>query len=64
MQDFLYGIPQGLGVILIFPNHVSIVFGFRTFQEVVNMVHCGAIPTAVYGRVVPSPLPFKFASFC
>ena len=24
------------------------------------MVHCGSIPTAIYGRVVPSPLHFKF----
>ena len=53
MEDFLYGIPQGLGVILIFPNHIAIVFGFRTFQETVEMVHCGSIPTAIYGRVVP-----------
>ena len=61
MEDFLYGISQGLGVILIFPNHVTIVFDFCTFQEVVEMVHCGSIPTAVYGRVVPSPLPFESA---
>ena len=25
------------------------------------MVHSGSIPTAVYGRVVPLPLPFEFA---
>ena len=61
MEDFLYGIPQALGFILIFPNHVTIVFGFRTFQEAVEMVHYGSIPTAIYGRVVPSPLPFEFA---
>ena len=61
MEDLLYGIPQGLGVFLIFPNHVTIVFGFRTFQEVVEKVHCGSVPTAIYGSVVPSPLPFEFA---
>ena len=61
MEDFLYGIPQGLGVILIFPNHIAIVFGFRTFQEAVEMVHCSSIPTAINGRVVPSPLPSEFA---
>ena len=61
MEDFLYGIPQGLGVILIFPIHVTIVFVFCAFQEVVEVVHCGSIPTAIYGRVVLSPLPFKFA---
>ena len=61
MEDFLYGIPQGLGVILIFPNHVTIVFGFCTFQEAVEVVHCGSIPTGIYGRV---PLPFEFASLC
>ena len=61
MEDFLYGIAQGLGVILIFPNHVTIVFGLQTFQKAVEMVHCGSIPTVIYGRVVPSLLPFKFA---
>ena len=63
---FLYGIPQGLWVILIFPNHVTIVFAFCTFEEAVEMVHCGSIPTAIYGRVVPLPLPFEFvfASLC
>ena len=61
MEDFLYGITQDLGVILIFPNHITIVFGFRTFQEAVEMVHCGSIPTMINGRVVPSPLPFEFA---
>ena len=61
MEDFLYGIPQGLGVILIFSNYVTKVFGFHTFQEAVEMVHCGSIPNALYGRVVPLPLPFKFA---
>ena len=60
MEDFLYGIPQGLGVILIFPNHITVVFGFCTFQETVEMVHSGSIPTAVYGRVVLWPLPFEF----
>ena len=25
------------------------------------MVHCGSIPTEIYGRGVPSPLPFEFA---
>ena len=25
------------------------------------MVHSGSVPTAVYGRVVLSPLPFEFA---
>ena len=58
MEDFFYGIPQVLGVILIFPNHATIVFGFHTFQEVVEIVHCGSIPTANYGKVVPSPVPF------
>ena len=24
------------------------------------MVHCGSIPTAIYGRVVTLPLPFDF----
>ena len=52
MEDFLYGILQGLGVILIFPNHITIVFGFRTYQEAVEMVHCGSIPTAINGRVI------------
>ena len=49
-----------------FPNHITIVFGFRTFQEVVEMVHCGSMPTTINGRVVPSPLPLKFvlASLC
>ena len=30
------------------------------------MVHWGSIPTAIYGRVVPLPLPFEFVfvSFC
>ena len=60
MKDFLYGILQGLGVILIFPNHISIVFGLCTFQEVVEMVHCGSVPTMINGRVVPSPLPLEF----
>ena len=64
MEDFLYGIPQGLGVILIFSNHVTIVFGFRTLQEAVEMVNSGSIPSAIYGRVVTSPLPFEFASLC
>ena len=66
MEDFLYGIPQGHGVILIFPNHVTIVFGFHAFQEVVEVIHCSSIPTAIYGRVIPSPLPFEFvfASVC
>ena len=65
MEDFLYRIPQGLRVFLIFPNHVTILFGF-TLQEVVEMVHCGSIPIAIYGRVVPLPLPFEFvfASLC
>ena len=29
------------------------------------MVHCGYIPTVIFGRVFPLPLPFKFvfASF-
>ena len=44
--------------------HVTIVFGFRTFQEAVEMVHCSSIPTVIYGRVVPSPLPFDFAFVC
>ena len=44
--------------------HVTIVFGFSTFQEAVEMVHCSSIPTVIYGRVVPSPFPFEFASFC
>ena len=61
MNDFLYGIPQGLGVIVIFPNHITIVFGFCTFQEAVEMVHCSSIPTTINGRVVPSPLPLEFA---
>ena len=61
MKDFLYGIPQGLGVVLIFLNHITIVFGFRTFQEAVEMVHCGSMPTTIYGRVVPSALPLEFA---
>ena len=61
MEDFLYGIPQRLGVVLIFPNHIAVVFGFCTFQEAVEMVHCGSIPAAIYDRVVPSPLPFEFA---
>ena len=52
MEDF-YGIPQVLGVILIFPNHVTLVFGFCAFQEVVEVVHCGSKPTAIHGRVVP-----------
>ena len=64
MEDFLYGIPQGLAVILSFPNHVTIVFGFCTFQESVEMVHCGSVFTAVYGRVVPAPLPCKFVYLC
>ena len=51
-------------VILIFPNHFTIVFGFCTFQEAVEMVHCSSIPTAIYGRVVPLPLPFEFESLC
>ena len=38
-----YGIPQDVGVILIFPNHVTIVFSFRTFQETVEMAHSGSI---------------------
>ena len=42
-------------------KNITIVFGFRTFQEAVEMVHCGSIPTAINGRVVPSPLPFEFA---
>ena len=39
---------------------------FCTFQEAVEMVHCSSIPTTIYGRVVPSPLPFEFvfASLC
>ena len=61
MEDFLYGILHGLGVILIFPNHITIVFGFCTFHKTVEVVHSGSIPSTVYGRVVPSPLPFKFA---
>ena len=66
MEDFLYGIPQGLGFILIFTNHITIVFGFRTFQEAVEMVHCGSIPTTINGRVVPLPLRLEFvlASLC
>ena len=60
-EDSLYGIPQGLDVILIFLNHVTIEFDFRTFQEAVEMVHCGCIPTMIYGRVVPLPLLFEFA---
>ena len=60
-EVLFYEIPQGLGVILIFPNRVTIVFGFRTLQEVVEMVHCGSITTVIYGRVVPLPLSFKFA---
>ena len=28
------------------------------------MVHCSSIPTTTYGRVVPLPLPFEFASLC
>ena len=66
MEDFLNGIPQGLGVILIFPNHITIVFGFLTFQEAVEMAHCGSIPTMINFRVVPSLLPLKFvlASLC
>ena len=63
MEDFLYGIAQGLGVILIFPNHVTIVFSFRTFHEAVEMVHYSSIPTTIYGRVVPSPLPFDLRLF-
>ena len=61
MEDFLHGIPQGLGVILIFPNHITIVFGFCTYHKTVEMVHSGSIPATVYGRAVPSPLPFEFA---
>ena len=60
MEDFIYGIPQGLGVILIFPNHVTIVFVFCTFQEAFEIVHCVSILTVIYGRVVTSPLPFDF----
>ena len=58
--------PQGLEIILIFPNHVTIVFDFHMFQEAVEMVHCGSIPTTIYGRVDPLPLPleFAFASLC
>ena len=51
---------KALGLSYFFPNHVTIVFGFRTFQEAVEMVHCGSIPTTIYGRVVPLPLPFEF----
>ena len=53
-------------VIVIFPNHVTIAFGFCKFQEAVEMVHCNSIPTTIYGRVVPSPLLFEyvFASLC
>ena len=61
MEDFPFEILQDFGIILIFPNNVTIAFGFRTFQEAVEMVHSGSIPTAIYGRVVPSPLPFEFA---
>ena len=61
MEDFLSGIPQDLGIILILPNHITIVFGFPTFQEAVEMVHSGSIPTTINGRVVPSPLPIEFA---
>ena len=38
-----------------------LLFGFRTFQEVVEMVHCCSMPTTVYGRVVPLPLRFEIA---
>ena len=47
-------------VILIFPNHVTVVFGFRTSQEVVEMVDCVSIPNVIYGRVVLLPLSFDF----
>ena len=59
MEDFLYGIPQGFGFILIFPDHVTIVFGFRTFKEAVEMIHCSSILIAIYDRVVSSPLPSR-----
>ena len=32
-------------------------FGFHTFQEAVEMIHCGSIPTMIYGRGFPLP-PF------
>ena len=40
---------------------LTILLGLRTFQEAVEMVHCGSIPTMINGRVVPSPLPLEFA---
>ena len=34
---------------------------FEHFPEVLKVVHCGSIPTAINGRVVPLLLPRKFA---
>ena len=51
MEDFQYGIPQGLGFIIIFPNHVTVVFGFCTFQVAFEVVHCDLIPSVIYSRV-------------
>ena len=58
MEDFLCGIPQGLRLSSF---SLTMLFGFRLFQEAVEVVHCGSIPAVIHGRVVPLPLPLKFA---